>query len=105
MRILLPAVIVLAACGGPSLAESDPTGYKACQVLVTMNKSTDTDVRLNGILEAGRYAADAGSPDIRAAANPLIEDFVSVDANLLETACEAHGVEIPVRAPLADSSS
>ena len=91
----LALVVLLAGCGGPSFAEADPNGYKACQLLIQANQSDDSADRVNGILDEGQLAIVAESADIRASATKLATSFSYVDPDKLTTACEAHGVKIP----------
>jgi hypothetical protein len=93
-------VLLLAGCGSaapgePSLQETDPNGWKACQLLIEENQTSDGMERFGSSLEQAKLAVAAESPDIRAAGETLAGPIAVIDTDKLTAACEAHGVTIP----------
>jgi hypothetical protein len=88
-------VVLLAACGGPSLDEADPNGAKACGDLVQWRQSSDPMERFGLSLEAGQYGRVPESPDIKAAVEHFGQAVNVADLDELAVACEAHDVKVP----------
>lgn len=89
------AVVLLAACGSPSLAKSDPNGAKACDDVVQWRQSSDGMERFGLAIEAGQYGHSAESADIKAAVTHYGQAVNAPDLDKLAAACEAHDVTIP----------
>lgn len=107
--LALPVLAVtLSGCSGSNLEDDDPSGYEACQQFSAARASADGALRMESLMLAGQFAAEATTEAIRGAATPMFDDelqaaladagvgsgFWLVDAEVMLEACEEAGVDI-----------
>jgi hypothetical protein len=89
---LLAVTMLLTSCGQKTFADADPSGFKACQALVQVRRTSPVSgkqARISSVESAVKLAASASSKDVVAAQRNMLN---------LAKACQAHGMTIPAQA-------
>jgi hypothetical protein len=105
MRLVASLAVVVAlsvsivACGGPTFAERDPNGYRACSDWMADVSKGDSGSILDGLLGVADEARTSTTKTIRDSVDNLVDGHTAdevgqmglLDTDKFEKACKAQG--------------